>query len=76
MCYKYIIQTNCSYCFTDMLKRISKIDLLLMFTAILTPVASEYIFFSGDKLDAIFIGLWVPSILGFACLLKLIRIKK
>ena len=59
-----------------MLKRISKIDLLLMITALGSLVVSEYIFFVGDKIDALFIGLWVPSILGFACLLKQIRIEK
>ncbi|MEY3948607.1 MAG: hypothetical protein RL512_1418, partial [Bacteroidota bacterium] len=36
----------------------------------------ELLWFRGEKEAAIFIGLWVPSILGFAILLKLIQNQK
>ena len=56
-----------------MLKRINKIDAILLVAALLSLVVSEIMFFQGSKMEALFIGLWVPSILGFACLIKLIR---
>ena len=56
-----------------MLKRISKIDLIMLFTALLSLIVSEIYFFQGYKMEAILIGLWVPSILGFGCLIRLIR---
>jgi hypothetical protein len=31
--------------------------------------------FTDDKQGALFIGLWVPSILGFAIYLKLLKIE-
>ena len=36
-------------------------------------IFSELLWFKGEKEAAIFIGLWVPSILGFAIFLKLIN---
>ena len=56
-----------------MLKKISKIDAILLVAALLSLIVSEIFFFQGLKMEALFIGLWVPSILGFACLIKLIR---
>ena len=56
-----------------MLKKISKIDAILLVAALLSLIVSEVFFFQGLKMEALFIGLWVPSILGFACLIKLMR---
>ena len=56
-----------------MLKKISKIDAILLIAALLSLIVSEVLFFQGLQMEAIFIGLWVPSILGFACLIKLMR---
>lgn len=33
-------------------------------------IVSELIFLQGHKLDALFIGLWAPTILGFMIYLK------
>ena len=59
-----------------MLKRISRIDIVMMGLAMLSLVVSEVMYFQGDKQEALFIGLWVPSILGFAIYLKLLTIQK
>ena len=59
-----------------MLKTISKIDLIMLVAALFSLIISEIYFFQGFKMEAIFVGLWVPSILGFACLIKLIRLNK
>jgi hypothetical protein len=44
--------------------------------ALLALIFSESLWFSGEREGALFIGLWVPSILGFAILMKLIKIDK
>ncbi|MSU68643.1 MAG: hypothetical protein CK548_04940 [Opitutia bacterium] len=55
-----------------MFKRFSLTDKLLFVAAFLSLIFSEIIYFQGQKLDAIFVGIWVPSILGFGIYLKLI----
>jgi hypothetical protein len=55
-----------------MFKKFSLTDKLLFVAAFLSLIFSEIMFFNGQKQDAIFIGIWVPSILGFGIYLKLI----
>jgi len=45
---------------------------LLFAAALLSLLFSEIVYFQGHKLEAIFVGIWVPSILGFGIYLKLI----
>ena len=59
-----------------MLKKFTIPDLLMLLAAFLSLVFSEVLWFKGEREAAIFIGLWVPSILGFAILLKLINNQK
>ena len=59
-----------------MFKKFSLTDKLLFVAAFLSLVFSEVIFFKGLKQEAIFIGIWVPSILGFGIYLKLIGSSK
>ena len=47
-----------------------------MFLALGTLIFSELMWFNGEKDGALFVGLWVPSILAFAIFLKLIKDKK
>jgi hypothetical protein len=58
-----------------MLKKITITDKLLFIAALLSLIYSEVLFFNGDKLDAAFMGIWVPSILAFGIYLKLIKSK-
>jgi hypothetical protein len=58
-----------------MFRKFNASDKLLMLSAILSLVFSEILWFKGEKEAAIFIGLWVPSILGFGIYLKLINSK-
>lgn len=51
-------------------------DKLLFASAFLSLIFSEYLYFTGEKEDGTFIGLWVPSILAFGIYLKLINSKK
>lgn len=57
-----------------MLKKLTKTDIIMLSLAFLCLVFSETMWFRGEKEGALFIGLWVPSILGFAIYLKLMKI--
>jgi hypothetical protein len=56
-----------------MFKKFTTADKLLFIAALLSLVFSEILYFSGEKEDGTFIGLWVPSILAFGIYLKLIN---
>jgi len=58
-----------------MLKKLSKTDIIMLSLAFLCLIFSETMWFRGEKEGALFIGLWVPSILGFALYLKLLKIE-
>lgn len=49
--------------------QITKVKGLIFLAAGLSFLLSIYIFFSGDKQNGIFVGLWVPSILSAGILL-------
>lgn len=59
-----------------MFKKFTVTDVLLFIAAFLSLVFSEILYFQGEENGAIFIGLWVPSILAFGIYLKLISDKK
>lgn len=59
-----------------MQKKFTVSDIIMLLAAFLSLIFSEILWFSGEKEAGIFIGLWVPSILGFAVLLKLINNQK
>jgi hypothetical protein len=48
-------------------------DKLLFIAAFLSLVFSETLYFKGEANAAIFIGIWVPSILAFGIYLKLVK---
>jgi len=56
-----------------MFKKFTLADKLLFVAALLSLIFSEILYFQGEKADATFIGLWVPSILAFGIYLKLIK---
>ncbi|MBM4151861.1 MAG: hypothetical protein FJ212_08730 [Ignavibacteria bacterium] len=55
-----------------MFKMFTLTDKILFISALLSLVYSELLFFNNEILQAIFIGIWVPSILGFGIYLKLL----
>jgi hypothetical protein len=59
-----------------MFKQFNITDILLLISALSSLIFSEILFFSGEKENAIFIGLWVPSILAFGIYLNLIKNSK
>lgn len=59
-----------------MFEKFTITDKLLFIAAFLSLIFSEVLYFQGETTHAIFIGLWVPSILGFGIYLKLINNSK
>ena len=59
-----------------MLKKFTTTDKLLFIAAFLSLIFSEIMYFKGEPIDAIFIGLWVPTILAFGIYLNLLTHKK
>ena len=58
-----------------MFKKFTISDKLLFLAALLSLIVSEILFYLGEKENATFIGIWVPSILAFGIYLKLIQSK-
>lgn len=56
-----------------MLGKLGKTDRILLFLALGTLIFSELMWFQGEREGALFVGLWVPTILGFAIFLKLLK---
>jgi hypothetical protein len=46
-------------------------DYLVLSAALVSLAASIYLWFSGQREEGVFVGLWVPSILAFAIYVKL-----
>jgi hypothetical protein len=59
-----------------MFEKFNLTDKLLFIAAILSLIYSEVLFFNGYENQAIFIGLWVPSLLAFGIYLHLINRQK
>lgn len=51
-------------------KKIGALNLFILALCALIIVVAEYMFLTGDELHAIFIGLWVPTILGVVIFIK------
>ncbi|MEO7446051.1 MAG: hypothetical protein ABIT96_00085 [Ferruginibacter sp.] len=58
-----------------MIKKLTITDILMLLSAFLSLIFSETLWFKGEREGAIFVGLWVPSILGFAIYIHLINKK-
>jgi len=43
--------------------------LLFVFAAFISFAFSVYLWFSGQREEGLFVGIWVPSILSFGCLM-------
>lgn len=57
----------------NFIKAIGVINFIMLLVVLAIIVVAEIIFLNGQKLEAIFIGLWAPTILGFMIYLKLKR---
>jgi hypothetical protein len=48
-------------------------DYLILVAALISMALSIYLWFSGDTDAGLFVGIWVPSILGFGAYFKIIQ---
>ncbi len=56
--------------FKEFVERLGLMNVVLLVVVLSIIVVSELRFLQGEKLEAIFIGLWAPTILGFMNYLK------
>ena len=59
-----------------MFKKFTTADIILFIAAFASLIFSEVLYFQGEANAAIFIGIWVPSILAFGIYLKLVNNSK
>ncbi len=48
-----------------------KSDTFILLAAAISLAASAYLWFTGQTQEALFTGIWVPSVLGFGIYVKL-----
>ncbi len=60
----------------NMFKKFNLTDRLLFIAVFLVIIFSKILYLSDYKLEAIFVGLWAPSILAFGIYLKAIENSK
>ena len=51
-------------------------DYALLLAALLSFLFSVYLWFTGQKVEGEFVGIWVPSILAFGAYIKLCTWRK
>ncbi len=56
--------------FKAFVEKLGWMNILMLLVVLSIIVVSEVRFLQGEKLEAIFIGLWAPTILGFMNYLK------
>lgn len=47
------------------IEKVGAMNCVMLLVVLSIIIVSEYLFLSGNKLDAIFIAFWAPTILGF-----------
>jgi hypothetical protein len=57
----------------DFFKSLKPAGILGLSATLLIIIVAEYLFFTGNELKAIFVGLWAPTFLGFLIFFKLVR---
>lgn len=53
-------------------KKLGLANFLMLLLCLIILIFAEYLFLSGEKLSGIFLGLWVPTLLGLMIYLKLV----
>ncbi len=56
--------------FKDFIERIGVMNCIMLLVVVSIIIVSEVLFLSGNKMDAIFIAFWAPTILGFMIYFK------
>ncbi|WP_205597904.1 hypothetical protein [Flagellimonas sp. CMM7] len=56
--------------FRNFIERVGAMNCIMLLVVISIIIVSEVLFLQGNKMDAIFIAFWAPTILGFMNYLK------
>jgi hypothetical protein len=48
-------------------------DYFILAAALISMILSIYLWFTVDRESGLFVGLWVPSILGFGAYFKILK---
>lgn len=56
--------------FKEFIDRIGLMNCIMLLVVVSIIIVSEILFLTGEKLNAIFIAFWAPTILGFMNYLK------
>lgn len=51
-------------------------DYFILFAAAISMLFSIYLWFSGHQDAGLYVGIWVPSIIGLGCYIKIIGVRK
>jgi len=49
----------------NFIKSVGAINVLMLLVVLSIIVISEYLYLTGNQMDAIFLAFWAPTILGF-----------
>lgn len=60
---KKVLDTESKLCYSNI--TMNKLDVVYLVASIASLTASVLLWFNGSKEAGIYVGLWVPSILGF-----------
>ncbi|MCC5913809.1 MAG: hypothetical protein JJU46_05495 [Balneolaceae bacterium] len=52
---------------------LKKSDYYILTAAIASMILSIYLWFSGEQDAGLYVGIWVPSILGFGAYFKILK---
>jgi hypothetical protein len=55
------------------MKMLQKSDYFILSAALFSMVLSIYLWFGVDTATGLFVGIWVPSILGFGAYFKILK---
>jgi hypothetical protein len=55
---------------------LSTSDYYILAAALVALVLSVWLWFSGDQQAGLYIGLWVPSIIGFGIYLNILKYRR
>lgn len=56
--------------FKKFVEKVGFMNVIMLLLVISIIIVAEFIYLQGEKLDALFLGLWAPTILGFMNYLK------
>jgi len=57
----------------NFIKKLGAGSIFMLLLCLAIIIVAEYLFLSGEQLHGIFLGLWVPTLLGVMIFFKLIE---